>query len=158
MLELGFIFHFFSLSYSPLSIVLMCDGKATRRQFTSPIYLSIIVLSRREFFIVVKFCSSFNPLNLTASTTIKCLHHNWLMMFNQPNYSSPYGRPSIHPTIHPLLISLPFPSLCTATASLLPLPQSRNYNHYPFASTHMRNMQDVEWMVRHSNERWFSFP
>lgn len=108
MLELGFIFHFFSLSYSPLSIVLMCDGKATRRQFTSPIYLSIIVLSRREFFIVVKFCSSFNPLNLTASTTIKCLHHNWLMMFNQPNYSSPYGRPSIHPTIHPLLVSLPF--------------------------------------------------
>lgn len=64
-------------------------------------------------------------------------------------------RPFIQPSIH---CSYPFPSLCTATASLLPLPQSRNYNHYPFASTHMRNMQDVEWMVRHSNERWFSFP
>lgn len=61
-------------------------------------------------------------------------------------------RPLVQPSIH---CSYPFPSSCT---SLLPLPQSRNYNHYPFASTHMRNMQDVEWMVRNSNERWFSFP
>ena len=105
-------------------------SSSTSRQFTSPIYLSIIVLSRPA--------SSSAP-HSTRSTTIKCLHHNCLMMFNQPNYSTPYGRPSIRPfSSHRgpadlvrrkrrWRLSSPVPSLSS--------PISGNYDHYPFASS-----------------------